>query len=135
LLVRPATTVQQQNHFYPEAEMTTQVTHTEHLHTAQEVEARRIAAEEWQRKLAQSNREAAEAAERFAKDQQDRHDANAKAKQILLDFIKVIHDVRPTREKHGFGPQLDLVILHGIHDIAEYFHDHLRDHYDARADK
>ena len=115
--------------------MNTQVTHTEHLQTKQEAEARRIAQEEWQRKLAQSNREAAEAAERSAKGEQERHAANAKAKQILLDFIKIIHDVRPTREKHGFGPQLDLVILHGIHDIAEYFHDHLRDHYDARTDK
>ena len=102
---------------------------------AEEAEARRIAAEEWQRKLAQSNREAAEAAERFAKDQQDRHAANAFANKILLDFIEKIYCIRPTRDNLGFGPQLEAIIERGVQDMAAYFHDHLRDHYDARADK
>ena len=115
--------------------MTTQVTHTEHLHTAQQAEARRIAAEEWQRKLAQSNREAAEAAERFAKDEQERHAANAFANKILLDFVKKIYCIRPTRDNLGFGPQLEAIIERGAQDMAAYFHDHIRDYYDARKDK
>ena len=114
--------------------MSTEVTHTEHLHTAREEEVRRIAAEEWQRKLAQSNREAAEAAERFAKDQQDRHAANAFANNILLDFIEKIYCIRPTRDNLGFGPQLEAIIERGVQDMAAYFRDHLRDHYDARKD-
>jgi DNA repair exonuclease SbcCD ATPase subunit len=105
---------------------------------AEEAEARRIAQEAARKRTDEEARKAAEEVDKrnaaYVKDQDDRYAANAKAEQILLDFVKTIHDVRPTREKHGFGPQLDLVILHGIHDIAEYFHDHLRDHYDARKD-
>jgi hypothetical protein len=104
----------------------------------EEAEARRIAQEAARKQAENEARKAAEEADKrnaaHVKDQEERHAANTKAKQILLDFVKTIHDVRPTREKHGFGPQLDLVILHGIHDIAEYFHDHIRDHYDARKD-
>jgi hypothetical protein len=114
--------------------MSTQVTHTEHLHTAQEAEACRIATEEWQRKLAQSNREAAEYAERSAKDEQERHAANASANDTLLQFIKAVTLIRPTPEAHSIGPQLELIVLRGIHDMAAYFRDHLRDHYDARKD-
>jgi molecular chaperone GrpE (heat shock protein) len=114
--------------------MTTQVTHTEHLHTAQEAEACRIATEEWQRKLAQSNREAAEYAERSAKDEQERHAANAKALQILVDFLRVIQDARPTREQHGFDPQLDRIIARGLHDLVGFYHSQINNHYDARKD-
>jgi hypothetical protein len=115
--------------------MSTDISHTEHLQTAKEAEARRIAAEEWQRKLAQSNREAAEAAERFSKDEQERHAANAKALQILVDFLRVIQDARPTREQHRFGPQLDRIIARGLHDLVGFYHSQINNHYDARADK
>lgn len=101
---------------------------------AEEAEARRIAAEEWQRKLAQSNREAAEAAERFAKDEQERHAANKKANHLLIEFVRAIDAIRPTREQDGFGPQLEAVIWRGIEDMAAYFRNHIRDHYDARKD-
>ena len=101
---------------------------------AEEAEARRIAAEEWQRKLAQSQREEAEQKERNAKDQQERHAANDRANRILLNFMTTIKAMRPTRESHEFGPQLEAIIERGIEDMAAYFHDHLRDHYDARKD-
>ena len=112
----------------------TRITHTEHLQTTQEAEARRIAAEEWQRKLAQSQREEAEQKERSAKDQEQRHVANQRANRILLDFMTTIKAMRPTRESLLFGPQLEAIIERGIEDMAAYFHDHLRDHYDARKD-
>jgi DNA repair exonuclease SbcCD ATPase subunit len=101
---------------------------------AEEAEARRIAAEEWQRKLAQSQREEAEQKERNAKDEQKRHAANQRADRILRDFIAAIQEMRPTREDYEFGPQLEAIIERGIEDMAAYFHDHLRDHYDARKD-
>jgi len=101
---------------------------------AEEAEARRIAAEEWQRKLAQSQREEAEQKERNAKEEQKRHAANQRADRILRDFIAAIQEMRPTRESLLFGPQLEAIIERGIEDMAAYFHDHLRDHYDARKD-
>ena len=101
---------------------------------AEEAEARRIAAEEWQRKLAQSQREEAEQKERNAKDEQDRHAANAFANKILLDFVEKIYCIRPTRDNLGFGPELEAIIERGVQCMATYFHDHLRDHYDARKD-
>jgi DNA repair exonuclease SbcCD ATPase subunit len=91
-------------------------------------EARRIAAEEAARQIAATN-----AAN--TKDEQERHAANAFANKILLDFIEKIYCIRPTRDNLGFGPQLEAVIERGVQDMAAYFHDHLRDHYDARADK
>ena len=101
---------------------------------AEEAEARRIAAEEWQRKLAQSQREEAEQKERNAKDQQARHAANERANRILLNFMITVKAMRPTRDNYEFGPQLEAIIERGIEDMAAYFHDHLRDHYDARKD-
>lgn len=115
--------------------MTTQVTHTEHLQTAQEAEACRVATEEWQRKLAQSNREAAEYAERSAKDQQTRYAANAKAKRVIDIFVETVQNKRPSRETDGIGEYLDQMITAGIDLMAKYFEDQFRDHYDARADK
>jgi hypothetical protein len=84
--------------------------------------------------LAQSNREAAEAAERFSTDEQERHAANAKALRILVEFLKVIQDARPTREQHGFGPQLDRIIARGLHDLVGFYHSQINNHYDARKD-
>jgi len=101
---------------------------------AEEAEARKIAAEEWQKKLAQSQREEAEQKERNAKDEQERHAANTKALQILVDFLKVIQDARPTREQHGFGPQLDRMIAQGLHDLVGFYHFQINNHYDARKD-
>jgi hypothetical protein len=114
--------------------MSTQVTHTEHLQTAREAEARRIAAEEWQRKLAQSNREAAEAAERVSKDQQTRYAANAKAKQMIDAFIVDVKNRRPSIAMDGIGEYLDQMITAGIDSMAKYFEDQFRDYYDARKD-
>jgi hypothetical protein len=90
-------------------------------------EARRIAAEEAARQIAATN-----AAN--ARDEQDRQAANAFANKILLDFIEKIYCIRPTRDNLGFGPQLEAIIERGVQDMATYFHDHLRDHYDARKD-
>jgi hypothetical protein len=65
---------------------------------------------------------------------QERHAANAKVSGILQQFVKAVHLIRPTSKAHGIGPQLELVALRAIHDMAAYFHDHMRDHYDARKD-
>lgn len=97
-------------------------------------EARRIAAEEWQRKLAQSQQEEAEQKERNAKDEQERQAANQRANRILLDFVAAIQEMRPTRKSLLFGPQLNAIIERGIEAMAVFFHDHIRDHYDARKD-
>ena len=64
----------------------------------------------------------------------ERDAANAKANDTLLQFIKAVTLIRPTPKAHSIGPQLELIVLRGIHDMAAYFHDHLRDHYDARKD-
>lgn len=85
-------------------------------------------------KLTQSQREEAEQKERNAKDDQERHAANAKALQILVDFLKVIQGARPTREQHGFGPQLDRMIAQGLHDLVGFYHFQINNHYDARKD-
>jgi len=90
-------------------------------------EARRVAAEEAARQIAATN-----AAN--AKDEQERHAANEQAHRILGDFITAVQTVRPSRKSLLFGPQLDAIIERGIEDMAIYFHDHLRDHYDARKD-
>ena len=69
-----------------------------------------------------------------AKEREDRHAANAKANKILFDFVEKIYCIRPTRDNLGFGPQLEAIIERGVQDMAACFHDHLRDHYDARKD-
>ena len=73
-------------------------------------------------------------AKAYAKDQEERHAANERANRILLNFMITIKAMRPTRESLLFGPQLEAIIERGIEDMAAYFHDHLRDHYDARKD-
>jgi len=119
--------------------MSTQVTHTEHLQAAREAEARRIALEAARKQAEEEARKAAELANRlskeYAKDEQQRHAANQRANRILLDFVAAIQQLKPTREDYEFGPQLEAIIERGIEDMAAYFHDHLRDHYDARKDK
>jgi DNA repair exonuclease SbcCD ATPase subunit len=106
---------------------------------AEEEEARRIAQEAARKQAEEEARKAAEEADKrieaYVKDQEDRHVANERANRILLNFMTTIKAMRPTREQHGFGPQLEAIIERGIEDMAAYFHDHLRDHYDARADK
>lgn len=84
---------------------------------------------------------AAEAAERAkqiaaqnAKDEQEREAANTKATQAMIEFVRQVHGIRPTPKTAEIGPQLELIVLRGIHDLAEYLHDHIRDHYDARKD-
>jgi membrane-bound ClpP family serine protease len=104
------------------------------LQTAQEAEACRIATEEWQRKLAQSNREAAEYAERSVRDQQTRYAANAKAKRVIDIFVETVQNKRPSRETDGIGEYLDQMITAGIDLMAKYFEDQFRDYYDARKD-
>jgi hypothetical protein len=106
---------------------------------AEEAEARRIAQEAARRRTDEEARKAAEEVDKrnaaYVKDQDDRHAANERANRILLNFMTTIKAMRPTREQHGFGPQLEAIISRAIEDMAAYFHDHLRDHYDARADK
>ena len=69
-----------------------------------------------------------------AKDQQERNAANVKANETLLQFVKAVHLIRPTPKSADIGPQLEAIIERAIEDMACYFHDHLRDHYDARKD-
>jgi hypothetical protein len=106
---------------------------------AEEAEARRIAQEAARRQAEEEARKAAEETDEriaaYVKDQEERHVANERANRILLDFMTTIKAIRPTRESLLFGPQLEAIIERGIEDMAAYFHDHLRDHYDARADK
>ena len=106
---------------------------------AEEAEARRIAQEAARKQAEEEARKAAEEADKrnaaYAKDQEDRHAANAKALQILVDFLKVIQDARPTREQHEFGPQLDRIIARGLHDLVGFYHSQINNHYDARTDK
>ena len=106
---------------------------------AEEAEARRIAQEAARKQAEEEARKAAKEADKlnaaYAKDQEERHAANERANRILLNFMTTIKAMRPTREQHGFGPQLEAIIERGIEDMAAYFHDHLRDHYDARTDK
>jgi hypothetical protein len=106
---------------------------------AEEAEARRIAQEAARRQAEEEARKAAEEADKrnaaYVKDQEERHAANQRANRILLDFVAAIQQLKPTREDYEFGPQLEAIIERGIEDMAAYFHDHLRDHYDARADK
>ena len=106
---------------------------------AEEAEARRIAQEAARKQAGEEARKAAEETDEriaaYVKDQEERHAANERANRILLNFMTTIKAMRPTREQHGFGPQLEAIIERGIEDMAAYFHDHLRDHYDARADK
>ena len=105
---------------------------------AEEAEARRIAAEAARKQAEEEARKAAEEADKrnaaYAKDQEERHAANERANRILLNFMTTIKAMRPTRESLLFGPQLEAIIERGIEDMAAYFHDHLRDHYDARKD-
>ena len=105
---------------------------------AEEAEARRIAQEAARKQAEEEARKAAKEADKlnaaYAKDQEERHAANERANRILLNFMTTIKAMRPTREQHGFGPQLEAIIERGIEDMAAYFHDHLRDHYDARKD-
>jgi hypothetical protein len=106
---------------------------------AEETEARRIAQEAARRRTDEEARKAAEEVDKrnaaYVKDQEERHAANERANRILLNFMTTIKAMRPTRESHEFGPQLEAIIERGIEDMAAYFHDHLRDHYDARTDK
>jgi cytochrome c2 len=69
-----------------------------------------------------------------AKHQQERNAANVKANETLLQFVKAVHLIRPTPKSADIGPQLEAIIERAIEDMACYFHDHLRDHYDARKD-
>jgi hypothetical protein len=105
---------------------------------AEEAEARRIAQEAARKQAEEEARKAAEEADKrnaaYVKDQEERHAANERANRILLNFMITIKAMRPTRESHEFGPQLEAIIERGIEDMAAYFHDHLRDHYDARKD-
>jgi DNA repair exonuclease SbcCD ATPase subunit len=105
---------------------------------AEEAEARRIAQEAARKQAEEEARKAAEEADKrnaaYAMDEQKRHAANAFANKILLDFVEKIYCIRPTRDNLGFGPQLEAIIERGVQDMAAYFHDHLRDHYDARKD-
>jgi DNA repair exonuclease SbcCD ATPase subunit len=105
---------------------------------AEEAEARKIAMEAARKQAEEEARKAAEEADKrnaaYAKDQEERHTANAFANKILLDFVEKIYCIRPTRDNLGFGPQLEAIIERGIEDMAAYFHDHIRDHYDARKD-
>jgi DNA repair exonuclease SbcCD ATPase subunit len=105
---------------------------------AKEAEARRIAQEAARRRTDEEARKAAEEVDKrnaaYVKDQEDRHVANERANRILLNFMITIKAMRPTRESHEFGPQLEAIIERGIEDMAAYFHDHIRDHYDARKD-
>ena len=105
---------------------------------AEEAEARRIAQEAARKQAEEEARKAAEEADKrnaaYAKDQEERHTANERANRILLNFMTTIKAMRPTRESLLFGPQLEAIIDRGIEDMAAYFHDHLRDHYDARKD-
>ena len=105
---------------------------------AEEAEARRIAAEAARKQAEEEARKAAEEADKrnvaYVKDEQKRHDANAFANKILLDFIEKIYCIRPTRNNLGFGPQLEAIIERGVQDMAAYFRDQIRDHYDARKD-
>jgi hypothetical protein len=48
--------------------------------------------------------------------------------------VKAVHLIRPTCKSADIGPQLEAIIERAIHDMAAYFQDHLRDHYDARKD-
>jgi hypothetical protein len=94
--------------------------------------------EEARRQQEEEERKAAELArqrtEEYAKDQQEREAANAKATQAMIEFVRQVHSIRPTPKTADIGPQLELTVLRGIHDLAEYLHDHIRDHYDARKD-
>jgi hypothetical protein len=105
---------------------------------AEELEARRIAQEAARKQAEEEARKAAEDADKrnaaYVKDQEERHAANERANRILLNFMTTIKAMRPTRESHEFGPQLEAIIERGIEDMAAYFHDHIRDHYDARKD-
>jgi len=105
---------------------------------AEEAEARRIAQEAARKQAEEEARKAAEDADKrnaaYAKDQEERHAANERANRILLNFMITIKAMRPTRDNYEFGPQLEAIIERGIEDMAAYFHDHLRDHYDARKD-
>jgi hypothetical protein len=105
---------------------------------AEAAEQRRIAMEEARRQQEEEERKAAELArqrtEEYAKDQQEREAANAKATQAMIEFVRQVHSIRPTPKTADIGPQLELTVLRGIHDLAEYLHDHIRDHYDARKD-
>lgn len=105
---------------------------------AEAAEQRRIAMEEARKQQEEDDRKAAELArQRTAEAEAEkaaRHAANAKALQILVDFLKVIQDARPTREQHGFGPQLDRMITQGLHDLVGFYHFQINNHYDARKD-
>jgi hypothetical protein len=97
---------------------------------------KKLADEEAARKIVAA--EAAERAKRIAaenaKHQQERNAANVKANETLLQFVKAVHLIRPTPKSADIGPQLEAIIERAIEDMAAYFHDHLRDHYDARKD-
>ena len=105
---------------------------------AEAAEQRRIAMEEARKQQEEDDRKSAELArQRVAEAEADkaaREAANAKASGILQQFVKAVHLIRPTSKAHGIGPQLELVALRAIEDMAAYFRDHLRDHYDARKD-
>lgn len=105
---------------------------------AEEAEARRIAQEAARKQAEEEARKVAEEADKrnaeYVIDEQKRHAANQRADRILRDFIAAIQEMRPTREDYEFGPQLEAIIGRAIEDMAAYFHDHLRDHYDARKD-
>lgn len=117
-----------------------------------EAERKRLADEQAKQRVAELQKKqaeeeaarkivAAEAAERAkriaaenARDQQERNAANVKANETFLQFIKAVHLIRPTPKSADIGPQLEAIIIRAIGDMAAYFHDHLRDHYDARKD-
>ena len=107
-------------------------------HGIGEAEARRIAAKVARKQAEEEERKAAEEADKrnaaYVKDQEERHAANERANRILLGFVASVKEIAPTREALLFGPQLEAIIKRGIEDMAAYFHDHLRDHYDARKD-
>ena len=105
---------------------------------AEAAEQRRIAMEEARKQQEEDDRKAAELArQRTAEAEADkaaRDAANAKANETLLQFVKQVHLIRPTRKSADIGPQLEAIIERAIEDMAAYFHDHIRDHYDARKD-
>ena len=105
---------------------------------AEAAEQRRVAMEEARKQQEEDERKAAELArQRTAEakaEEAARNAANAKASDTLLQFVKAVHLIRPTCKSADIGPQLDAIIVRAIEDMAIYFRDHLRDHYDARKD-
>jgi hypothetical protein len=69
-----------------------------------------------------------------AKEREERHAANAKAKEMISAFIGDVKSRRPSIAMDGIGQHLDQMITAGIDLMATYFEDQFRDYYDARKD-